>query len=119
MSAGIFVVEDDPIVAEVISWRVKEMGYMVCGTAQTGEDAVEFCKKCHPDLVIMDIGLKGKVNGIDAAVKIKKDMKIPLIFLTAHTEDKYLEQVKKVGPDGFIHKPFDDDDLRVALTLVL
>lgn len=95
------------------------MGYTVCGTAQTGEDAIEFCKKFHPDLVIMDIGLKGKINGIEAAMKIKKEMKIPLIFLTAHTEGKYLEQVKKAGPDGYIRKPFDDEDLRVAIQLVL
>jgi CheY-like chemotaxis protein len=119
VSESIFIVEDDPIIAEIIAWRIREMGYIVIPPVQTGEEAIEFCKQKRPDLVLMDISLKGKINGIDAAMKIKKELKIPLIFLTAHTEGKFLEQAKKVCPDGYIHKPFDDDDLRVAIQLVL
>jgi len=115
----VFIVEDDPIIAELIQWRISELGYTVCHTAETGEEAIEYCRKIPPDVVLMDIGLKGKIDGIDAGAKIKQQMKIPLIFLTAHTEGKYLERAKKVQPDGYIQKPFSDDDIRVALSLVL
>ena len=119
VSGDIMVVEDDPIIAELIGWRVRELGYSVCKTVGTGEEAVDYCRQSPPDLVLMDITLKGKIDGIEAGMRIKQQLKIPLIFLTAHVEEKFLEQAKKVQPDGFIHKPFTDDDIRIALNFVL
>ncbi len=119
INANVLIVEDDPIISDLIAWRVRELGYRVCSTVQTGEDAIEYCRKCPPDVILMDIGLKGKIDGIEAGTRIKQQMKIPLIFLTAHDEEKILEQARKAKPDGFITKPFTDNDLRIALNFVL
>ena len=115
----ILLVEDDDIIAKVAEWRLKNLGYAVCGRAITGAEAMELVVKCKPDLVLMDINIKGDVDGIETAKMIKKGFNIPVVYVTSHSDGPTLERAKSTQPDGFIVKPFDDNDLRVAIELAL
>jgi CheY-like chemotaxis protein len=115
----ILLVEDDDIIAKVIDWRLKNLGYTVCGRASTGAEAMELVVKHKPDLVLMDINIKGDIDGIDTAGMIKKGFNIPVVYVTSHFDGPILERAKATKPDGFIIKPFEDNDLRVAIELAL
>ncbi len=116
---AVHLVEDDDIIAKIADWRLHNLGYRVCGRAVTGADAVELVEKTKPDVVLMDINLKGDIDGIEAAKMIKKRFGIPVIYVTSHSDGPTLERARETKPDGFIIKPFDDNDLRVAIELVL
>jgi CheY-like chemotaxis protein len=115
----IFFVEDDEIIANLIEWRLNKLGYSVCGSAKNGVDAIPLIKEKKPDLVILDIELKGPMDGIEMGELLLSQTKIPFIYLTAHTEDTILKRAKNTGSRGFVKKPFSDDDLRVAIELAL
>jgi CheY-like chemotaxis protein len=115
----ILLVEDDRIIVKIAEWRLSKLGYDVCGKAEDGINAVEIVMKKKPDLVLMDINIKGEIDGIETARRIKKDFNIPIIFLTSHSDGATLARAKEIKPDGLIRKPFEDDDLRVAIELAL
>ncbi|MDP3564985.1 MAG: response regulator [Methanoregula sp.] len=117
--ARIFFVEDDEILVNVIKWRLDKLGYAVCGSAATGVDALTLIKEKKPDLVLLDVELKGHMDGIDVGEYLSKNTKIPFIYLTSHTESEILKRAKTTKPKGYIKKPFSDDDLRVAIELAL
>jgi len=115
----ILLVEDDDAIAKVADWRLKNLGYSVCGRATTGAEAMELVVNAKPDLVLMDINIKGDVDGIETARMIKKGFNIPVVYVTSHSDGPTLERAKETHPDWFIVKPFDDKDLRVAIQLAL
>ena len=115
----ILLVEDDDVIARVADWRLKNLGYTVVGRAVSGAEAMEHVVKDKPDLVLMDINIRGDVDGIETAKMIKDGFKIPVIYVTSHSDGPTLERAKATHPDGFIVKPFDDKDLRVAIQLAL
>jgi CheY-like chemotaxis protein len=115
----ILIVEDDDVLAKIIIWRLNNLGYEVIGRAATGAETMEVLVKEKPDLVLMDINLKGDVDGIETTSMIKKGFKIPVIFLTSQFDGPTLERAKSTQPDGFVLKPFGDNDLRVAIELAL
>ena len=115
----IFYVEDDEILANVLAWRLKKLGYTIVGSAATGTDAIAGITESRPDLVILDIELRGHMDGIDVGEYLAEKTTIPFIYLTSHTEEAYLQRAKKTGPKGYIQKPVKDDELRVALTMAL
>lgn len=115
----ILLVEDDDVIARVEDWRLKNLGYTVCGRATSGAEAMEQVVNTKPDLVLMDINIRGEVDGIETAKMIKDGFKIPVIYVTSHSDGPTLERAKATHPDGFIVKPFDDNDLRVAIQLAL
>jgi CheY-like chemotaxis protein len=115
----IFFVEDDEIIANLIEWRLNKLGYSVCGSAKNGVDAIPLIKEKKPDLIILDIELKGSMDGIEVGEFLSSNTTIPFIFLTAHTEDSILKRAKNTGSKGYVKKPFSDDDLRVAIELAL
>jgi CheY-like chemotaxis protein len=117
--ARIFFVEDDEIVANIIEWRLNKLGYSVCGSAKNGVDAITLIKEKKPDLILLDIELKGPMDGIEMGELLSTQTKIPFIYLTAHTEDSILKRAKNTGSRGFVKKPFSDDDLRVAIELAM
>ncbi|HOT93941.1 MAG TPA: response regulator [Methanoregulaceae archaeon] len=120
MSKGaILVVEDDDIIARVPDWRLKNLGYTVSGRASTGAEAMELIVRSKPDLVLMDINIRGEIDGIETASMIKRGFNIPVVYVTSHSDGPTLERAKATKPDGFIIKPFGDDDLRVAIDLAL
>ena len=115
----ILIVEDDEIVSQLIGWRVTEMGYRVCGKAANGPDAIILTNESSPDLILMDITLQGNIDGIETAKIIQQHFSIPIIFLTASSDEKLLDRIAPLRPAGYIIKPFTDNDLRVALRLAL
>lgn len=107
----ILVVEDQTIVALNIKNRLKNLGYAVPGTAVSGEEAIREAELTEADLVLMDIMLKGDMDGIEAARIIKSRFGTPVIYLTACTDFETLERAKLTEPEGYISKPFKEEDL--------
>ncbi len=105
------IVEDELIVATDLKDSLSSMGYNVTCIASTGKDAVESARKDHPNLVLMDIRLKGKMDGIEAADIIRKELNIPVVYLTANRDMSMLEKAKRTEPFGFLVKPFDSHEL--------
>ncbi|WP_370575902.1 response regulator [Methanomethylovorans sp.] len=117
--AKILVVEDENIVALEIKKRLQKLGYIVPGVASTGEDAISKVEGILPDLVLMDIMLKGEIDGIHAAGEIRKRFNIPVIYLTAYSDEETLQRAKLTEPYGYILKPFEEDDLRTTIEIAL
>lgn len=118
-TARIMVVEDEGIVALDICDSLKTLGYDVVTYVDSGERAVEEARRLSPDAILMDINLKGQMDGIDAAHAIFTSVKTPIIFLTAHADEATLQRAKLTQPFGYIIKPFDSDELRTTIELSL
>lgn len=117
--ANIMVVEDESIVSKDIQLTLKKLGYNVIGTATRGDKAIELALKIKPDLILMDIMLKGDVNGIRASKRIQKKLNVPIIFLTAYADENTLERVKVTQPYGYIIKPFKEIDIKTSIEMAL
>ncbi len=115
----IAIVEDEGIVALDIQDRLAVMGYQTVGCAATREGAVTLVDEERPDLVLLDIRLQGNGDGIDAAIEIRNRFKLPVIFLTAYSEDATLERAKLAEPSGYILKPFNDRELKSTIEIAL
>ncbi|HEY4797939.1 MAG TPA: response regulator, partial [Bacteroidia bacterium] len=112
---GILVVEDENIVAKDIQQSLKKLGYEVLGICSTGEDAISQAERTKPNLVLMDIMLKGDMSGIEAADFIKQKLDVPVIFLTAYADSSTLSKAKVTEPYGYIIKPFKEIDLQTNI----
>lgn len=115
----ILIVEDEHIVAMGIKRMLKGLGYTVTGVASSGEDAISKAESTFPDLVLMDIMLKGELDGVEAAKEIKARFGMPVVYLTAYSDSNILERAKKTGPFGYIVKPFDEKDLHSNIEIAL
>ncbi len=115
----ILVVEDEHIVAMGIKKMLKSLGYQVTGIASTGEDAINKAESTFPDLVLMDIMLKGDLDGIEAAGEIIKRFDLPVVYLSAYSDSKLLDRAKQTGPSGYIVKPFEEKDLHSSIEMAL
>lgn len=113
----ILVVEDEIIIGMDIQRRLKNLGYSVPVVASSGEEAIIKVRENNPDLVLMDINLYGKMDGIEAASKIHSFSDIPVIYLTAYTDDKTFERAKITEPYAYIIKPFKDRELQINLEI--
>jgi CheY-like chemotaxis protein len=118
-NSRVLIVEDDNIIVTLEKWRLSNLGYEVCGVAGNGADAIDLAEKMQPDIVLMDINLHGDIDGIETAGRIKKDFNIPVIFVSAYIDNATLSRAKAINPDGFLRKPFEDDDLRIAIEMGL
>ncbi|MBU4548388.1 MAG: response regulator, partial [Euryarchaeota archaeon] len=116
--ASILVVEDEAITALDINEKLVKLGYNVLNLVLTGKEAIKFLAEYRPDLVLMDINLKGKMDGTEAAQKISS-LSIPVVFLSAYSDNKTLEKVKKSAPYGYMVKPFDTNNLQVTIETAL
>ena len=127
MESKILVVEDERITAEDIKSGLEFAGYKVPALVSSGEDAIEKAGKLKPDLVLMDIKLKGKMDGIEAAEQIKYLYNIPVIYLTAYSDEYTVERAKITEPSGYIikeetgllRKPFEESELHTAIEITL
>jgi two-component system cell cycle sensor histidine kinase/response regulator CckA len=115
----ILVVEDEAITAMDIKNRLSKLGYSVLGTSDTGKEAIKLTKKMHPNLILMDIVLKGDMTGTQAAQEISQQYSTPIIFLTAYKDEETFNRAKVSGPYGYITKPFEMRDLSNAIELAL
>lgn len=118
-AAQILVVEDEIIVAENIRRRLEKMGYSVPVTVPSGEMAVRKAEENKPDIVLMDIVLQGGMDGVEAADRIRERFNIPVVYLTAYSDDKTLQRAKITEPFGYVIKPFKERELQIAIEIAL
>ena len=118
-SAKIMVVEDEWVVADQLCRSLKDLGYTVCSTASTGDEAIRKAEADRPDLILMDIVLKGKMDGIEAAARINLKFNIPVLYLTAYTNQEYIERAKQTNPFGYLVKPFNEKELYATIEMAL
>lgn len=117
--AQIVVVEDESIVAEHIRRSLQKLGYSVPSVANTGEKAIKCVEENCPDLVLMDIVLQGEMDGIETARQIRSRFNIPVVYLTAYSDEKILERAKITEPFGYVIKPFNERELRINIEIAL
>lgn len=117
--ARILIVEDEAIVALDIRTRLELLGYAVAGTAASATQAISLAREQRPDLVLMDIRLDGPSDGIEAARTVREHLRLPVVFLTAYSEDDTLQRAKLVEPFGYILKPFEDRELKTVIEMAL
>lgn len=115
----ILVVEDESILAVLIKSKLQNWGYIVVDWVDTGEDAIERALETEPDLILMDIVLKGKLDGIEAAQQIRSNLDIPIIYLTAYSDQEVLKRARVTEPYGYILKPFREGDVKANIEMVL
>ncbi|MFH0786120.1 MAG: PAS domain S-box protein [Pseudomonadota bacterium] len=115
----ILIVEDEAIVAFDLKSGLEKLGYSVLAQVNSAEKALEMIEQNPPDLILMDIILKGKMDGIEAAEIIRSRWDIPVVFVTSYADQKRLDRAKLVYPFGYILKPFQDNDLKVTVEMAL
>lgn len=115
----VLIAEDEKQIALDLRSILTASGYAVTGQVATGRQAVAAAKEQHPDIILMDIGLKGTLSGIDAAASILEHQDVPIIFLTESSDEHTLERAQRTGAFGYIIKPFDERDVRTTLELAL
>ncbi len=111
----VLIVEDEVVVASEIKLRLEAMGFQVIGIVNNGRDAITQANEQYPDVILMDITLKGKMNGLEATREISRETNIPVIFITAHTDTPTLDSARKASSHGIFTKPFSDDELKAAI----
>lgn len=114
----ILIVEDDMIIAANISLQLTNLGYEVFGIVTRGEEAILHATTNMPDILILDVNLKGAISGIEAATEIQKTHNIPIIYLTANSDETTFAKAKATHPHAFISKPFNKLDLQRTVALV-
>jgi PAS domain S-box-containing protein len=115
----ILIVEDEIIVARNIQKRLQSLGYIISAITSSGEKAVQKAAETRPDLVLMDIKLKGKMDGVEAARQIRTRLDIPTVYLTAHADGSTLQRAKITEPFGYILKPFESTTLHTTIEMAL
>jgi PAS domain S-box-containing protein len=119
MRPQIMVVEDESIVAEDMKAMLEGFGYTVPAVAFSGEEAVKKAVDTHPDLVLMDIVLKGQMSGVEAVERIRSRCNIPVVYVTAYADEKTVRRAKVTEPFGYLLKPFDARELQTAIEIAL
>lgn len=117
--AMIIIVEDEVLLAHDLKMSLENLGYGVSAIVDTAERALELIESDQPDLICMDIVLKGKMDGIEAADIIRSRWGIPVIFLTAYSDDEILKRAKMTEPFGFLIKPVQDRDIKVGVEMAI
>lgn len=118
-SPKILVVEDEGIVAFNLQQRLQQLGYRVIGPAESDEDSLALVARERPDLVLMDIHIKGELDGIELASLLGRDYQLPIIYLTAYSEDATLERARRTRPYGYLIKPFSERELHATVQMAL
>ncbi|MCJ7468444.1 MAG: response regulator [Maribacter sp.] len=115
----ILIVEDDMIIGANLSMQLTDLGYDILGIVSRGEEAIVHAKIYPPDILLLDINLKGSINGIETAKAIQQFMDIPIIYLTANNDELTFEKARETHPRAFITKPFNKLNLQRTLALVV
>jgi len=117
--AEILIVEDESVTAMEIEDKLKSLGYRISGIVSTGEEAVELAEKNDPDLVLMDIKLKGELDGIEAAKLIRAEQNIPVVYLTAYADEGMMQRAKTTEPYGYLLKPFEEREVQTQIEIAI
>jgi signal transduction histidine kinase len=118
-NATILVVEDESIIALDIRSSLLNSGYQVAAIATSATEALAKVAEVHPDLVLMDIRIKGDMDGVDTAERIHREFSIPVVYLTAHADENTLQRAKLTAPFGYVLKPFEDRELITTIEIAL
>ncbi|HSA87421.1 MAG TPA: response regulator, partial [Nitrospira sp.] len=117
--ASILIVEDEAIVAADLADKLERAGYAIAGTVSRGEQAVRMVRQNRPDLILMDIRLAGPLDGIEVAESLKTSTDVPVVFLSAHSDDQTIGRAGLTDPFGYILKPFEERDLKTQIEIAL
>jgi PAS domain S-box-containing protein len=115
----VLVVEDENLIAMDLQRRLEGLGYSVTGTAGTGEAAMRLARATHPDIVLMDIVLRGPIDGIELSARMRSELDIPVVYVTAHSDEKTVSRAKATGPYGYVTKPVDDRQLQIVIEMAV
>jgi PAS domain S-box-containing protein len=115
----IMVVEDESIVANDIRNTLRSFGYTVAAVTSSGEEAIKKASETHPDLVLMDIVLAGDMDGVETGEQIRERFSIPVVYLTAYSDNETLQRAKTTEPYGYILKPFHERELHTTIEMAL
>lgn len=115
----VLIVEDEVIIAVDLKERLIKMGYNIAGLVHTGEDAIASVEESYPDVVLMDIVLKGEIDGIQAAERINDICNVPIVFISAHYYDSVISRHMKKEPDAYLMKPVRDEEVHASIQRVL
>lgn len=118
-TSKILIVEDEGIVAFNLQQRLQHMGYHITGLAESGQEGLALVSRERPDLVLMDIHIKGEMDGIELASALNRDFDLPIIYLTAYSEDTTLERARRTRPYGYLIKPFSERELHATVQMAL
>ncbi len=116
---SILIVEDEIIIARDLEARLTGLGYRVAGIASSGKEALTLVEQAQPDLILMDVVLKGEMDGIDTAARVRRRYHLPVIYLTAYTDPKTLARARITEPFGYIVKPFSERELHANIEMAL
>ena len=115
----ILIVEDELLIAENLAMKLRKFGYAIGNIVSSGKAALEYVRSERPDLILMDVAIKGSMDGIETAAKIEETAKIPVIYLTAYADDRTLDRASKTNCYGYILKPFKDRELHATIKIAL
>jgi PAS domain S-box-containing protein len=119
IGAKVLVVEDDPIVADILRNQLVKLGYEVSGIAASGDQALRQIETSLPDLILMDIHIEGKIDGIETAARILRDHQVPVIYVTSSAAEETLERARDTKPYGYLIKPFYDRELHATIQMAV
>jgi two-component system sensor histidine kinase/response regulator len=117
--ATLLIVEDQAVVGADLGDRLVRHGYKVCGVAASGEEALALARQHRPRLALMDIRIQGKMDGIQTAEMLRRELDLPVIFLSAHSDEATLQRAMNAAPYGFLVKPFDERELQLSIEVTL
>src|SRR6266542_7151420 len=113
------IVEDETLIAEELRERLSRLGFSVIAAVDSGEEGVAIATRERPDLVLMDIRLKGEKDGLQAAKEIREQIDVPIVYLTAHSDRLTVDRAKETEHDGFILKPFQKHELQSTIEVAM
>jgi CheY-like chemotaxis protein len=116
---SLLLVEDEVIVAEDVRRRLEMLGYVVVGIANRGTEAIQMAIQHRPSLILMDIGLRGGMDGIETVRRIREKVDVPIVFASAYSDDATLKRARAAEPQGFVLKPFEERELRAAIEMAV
>lgn len=115
----ILIVEDELLIAKNLSHKLEKLGYEVAGIVSSGRDAIERAGELKPDVILMDIVIKGEIDGIETAAKIHQKLDIPVIYTTAYADDETLQRAEETGSYGYVLKPFKERELHASIKIAM
>lgn len=118
-TVNILIVEDELLIAKNLSNKLENLGYKIAGIVCSGADAIERAVEMKPDLILMDIVIKGQIDGIETATIINQKLDIPIIYTTAYADEETLERAEKTGSYGYLLKPFKERELHASIKIAL
>lgn len=113
------IIEDETLIAEELKERLERFGFLVIAAVDTAEEGIQIATTECPDLVLMDVRLKGEKDGVQAAAEIRQRVDVPVIYLTAYSDRATLDRAKHTDPYGYVLKPFHERELQVAIELAM